>query len=490
MLLTLLLAAALAAAPRPVVTRVPSAKTAPAAAVLAAAPARAAAPGPEILTSGPWLSPALAPAPLFTELPPAARAAELSLWAGRDEPKAMQEARAFALELMARDPLAVTELARRREAGEELTDGERHAVDVAVTRSMIATLDDARRLHGRFFPEFERSVPLKLSYRLKEHAWGFYDWNEGSIGLAGPTFPTAGRELERSPSPFRDGRPISSRVARLVIAFHEYAHALFYAHTGALPREDMREETVLTAVNEGFAVMLELLVIDKMLAERASLGLSDEEAADLGAWKKQRIASLKRDRNMYTEGTLRVWHSVYRDGGEKAMLAMLGSLVPERMVGIPMSVPFFKLAGGETALLRGLTRQGDEEWEQLVALSNHVLGQGAPPPAEVVRRVRPAALARFFDEALKLKHPAQLGPSLRLALLDERAARIFYDRLTRLHPSDVLGRGPAWVDGVLGVLPYIKGAPDWRALAEKWIAAPADTEDKAKARSAAARRLN
>lgn len=491
MLLHLLAAAALAAAPRPVAWRGERASLALSPVAVSRAGLAPPVDGPALITARPWLAPSPAAGPLFTAQAPAAEAAELAQWMGGDEPAAMQEARRFALELMTGDPLALAELARRREADEEdLTPRERLAVDAAVTRELMTTLSDARRLHARFFPEFQKAVPLRLSYRLKEHAWGYYDWGDGSIGLAGPTFPVPGRELERAPGPFPDRRPMSSRVARLIITFHEYAHALFYDHTGAKPTEGMREETVLTAVNEGFAVMLELLVIDKALAARAELGLSEDEAQDMRRWKAGRIASLRRDKNQYTEGTLRVWHRLYREGGEKAMLAMLKSLVPERMVGIPMRTPAFSLAAGELSLLKAFTREGDRVWEDLLALSNHVLAGGEPYSGDLVKRVKPAALTRFFNEALKLKHPAQLGPSLRLALLDERAARLFFERLWALPPREVLARGPAWVDGVLGVLPYLKGAPDWRPLAERWIAAPAETDEARKARQAAARRLN
>lgn len=386
---------------------------------------------------------------------------------------------------------------------------EDHAVAALTTRELMATVGEARRLFDRYFPGFERAVPVKLNFHLKDSIWGFYELNpEGShITLTGPRYPLPGREREEHPGPFPQAEPMSGRMGRLVISFHEYGHALFYAHTKAVP-EYMEAPTVQNAVNEGFAVLLELVMIDKVVADRKTLGLSPSEVKDLQRWKALRISSLKSLKNWYTEGTLGFWHKIYRGGGEKLMLETLDGLVPERMAGVPLDHPVFMLAAGSPKLLAAFTRAGDQTWEGLLALSNH-LAAGTPLSAEQQKAARealalaqPAALDRYFESVLvtgpvpmsKLKdgryrHPAGLAPLLRLALLDDaagkRLAAFIVDRLGRKDPRELLARGPAWVDALLQAGPFLpmddKTRAGWKAMVADWAEAEGLMSDDSRA---------
>lgn len=382
--------------------------------------------------------------------------------------------------------------------------------DSPAQRELRATLAKTRRLYARFFPAFYLALPMTMSFTAGKSIDGHFALSargRGEIALQGPVLPVPGVEPARGGTPFEAAPSMDPGLMRLVTSFHEYAHALFYARTGSR-RDSTNAFTAFDAVNEGFAVMLELLMIDKAVASREELGLSDGEVADLKAWKRGRFSELRK-RTHYTEGTLRFWHRVYKTGGEEAMLRTLDGLAVERLQGVPLDHPVFMLSGGEPRLAEVFTRASGR-WEAWIGLANHV-AVGAPLAPELrdsaaaeLDLVRPEAMSRYFERLLNTRKPDVLLPIhkspgsltmlLRLALTSPRAAErlasYLQERLPSVEPLLALTRGPAWMDALmqaLTILPLTDAMrADLRRSVGTWAGTRGSSEDERQARRAAA----
>ena len=238
------------------------------------------------------------------------------------------------------------------------------------------------RLYRRFFPQFYREFPVHLSHfesvgRGAEHEvipednvhrimfWDPTDFTHSTdatevrpIIAQGPTLHgPAGPEAGVTP-PVRN---IQGRIDTLLTFFHEYAHGIFdeavFGRTGPWP---LHVKRAYSAMTEGFAVMLELLLTDKMVAAREELGLTDRDVADLVLWKKARLHSLRRKRNFYAFGTLGFWHKIYKQEGEAGMLQFLNDLDGPRILDMPQEDLGLRLSAGNVELLKAyLTKSGD-----------------------------------------------------------------------------------------------------------------------------------
>ena len=419
--------------------------------------------------------------------------------AGTDRPLSAERRQALRALLTTKGPDFATPITRLgRQAERTLT-----------LRELMSTLAQTRFLYERFFPEFYRALPVRLSFRAGANSGGLYRVSTDGpveIELEGHHLPVPGREEPRILTPFGGTPRMAGHLVRLVTAFHEYAHALFYERTGSKP-DSRNGYTALDAVSEGFAVTLELLMIDKALAAREELDLSDADVQDLRTWKRGRFAILRR-RDHYTEGTLRFWHGIFKKGGEAAVLSTLDSLSPERLQSVPVGHPAFFLAGGETRLAGTFSRDSPL-WEGWLALGKH-LADGSPledasrdAALSAFGLVRPAALTRFFEASLNTRRPNVLSRYLmsslpistliRLAALSASAAEslvgFLLECLPRVGPSFILARGPAWMEAfiqALVILPMTDAQrSDMRRIIETWASDRISGEKPALARRAA-----
>lgn len=150
------------------------------------------------------------------------------------------------------------------------------------------------------------------------------------------------------------GEPIARRIAGLMVLAHEYSHGIFDEFV--VPKEArparMVGDAVFYAMTEGFAVMSELLLIDKMAAARKELGLSEKDVADLIRRKNLRIMHLKREKDHYTFGTLYFWHKIYKEGGEAGMLDFLRSLNYQKISQVTLSDPALLAVKGKPAAFK------------------------------------------------------------------------------------------------------------------------------------------
>lgn len=381
--------------------------------------------------------------------------------------------------------------AKRRTPLERLSEEARR---IRTTSVMMTTLAQVRRLYARFFPDFDRAVPVRLEFQPQAEVHGTYTWGPGKmIGYAAPEASFLGDAKAKSPTPFEDDDVVTPLSARLGSLFHEYAHALFHVRTRAPSVPRTEGDSAMEAVNEGFAVTLELLMIDKVLADHEGLGLSEEDLAGLSRFKKGRLLYLRQSRNHYTEGTLRFWHAIYRRGGEAAMLKMLDALDAERLARIPYTHLLFILAGGEPDLADAFTYkdEGYAAWPGLRALNEH-LADGTPlsgPALDAARsvsqRMRLSVLDRLFEATLKTHQPnvyerrhreaRSIAPLMRLAALDDRVARNLITFALRRLPNfkySQFASHPEWTDALLrGVAALPMDADEraaWRRLLERW----------------------
>lgn len=202
---------------------------------------------------------------------------------------------------------------------------------LAEARYLVELKDRAVRLHRTFFPQFYREFPLTLDFRSsrgssrrgrsavhRRSADGAHEiWFEDDDS----THAEDGEAVR--PFVVTDA-PVARKIDMTVAMFHEYAHGIF-AEVVESRREGnpwAGEKAALKALDEGFAVFLELLVIDKMAAARVELGLSEAEVSDLRARKRARLAALRRNRNYYAEGTF-LWHRLYKREGEAGLSRVL-----------------------------------------------------------------------------------------------------------------------------------------------------------------------
>lgn len=147
------------------------------------------------------------------------------------------------------------------------------------------------------------------------------------------------------------------RNADLVMMIHEYAHGIYAEFTNP-ERIDTQGDyynTADAALNEGFAVMVELLACDGLINEADALGLDERDCDDLREWKRQRIRSLHRifQRTLkgnaeertkargkeggmaYTEGVIEFMHKVYKERGIEGFVEFLRTLDARKTLSTP-----------------------------------------------------------------------------------------------------------------------------------------------------------
>lgn len=228
----------------------------------------------------------------------------------------------------------------------------KHAVGLAAGSHLAAVAGRTQGLMARYLPSFYRALLVRHEFELtaerRMHGSGGYASGLGVITLAGPLLPLKRLETLRWESLFNV--KIQRRVSETLIYAHEYGHALFDSQIAAKRRGVSHDDTAWGALNEGFAVSMELMLAERMLADRAALGLSEEDADDLRLWKRARLASLRHQRSHYTEGTFRFWRQAYKRGGEEEMLRLLHALDWEKLARLDRRTLAYLLFSRDYAL--------------------------------------------------------------------------------------------------------------------------------------------
>ena len=205
---------------------------------------------------------------------------------------------------------------------------ERQALSLAVNRYLLETKQRGIRLYQRFFPRFYREYAAGMSFLFPHTPNGEYkekaDYGPDIIFKLDHPY-THSNESRNGHTMF-PGRMLQHKIIALMIFFHEYAHGIFDQILSRPNQGWHRHEAAYDAVNEGFATLLELLLIDKLVEACIELGLSDRDIRDLKEWKRQHLWSLKKKKDTHTWGTFYFWHKIYKRAGEEGMLRVLHHL--------------------------------------------------------------------------------------------------------------------------------------------------------------------
>ncbi|GEM_PF-4459700 len=274
-----------------------------------------------------------------------------------------------------------------------LEDIKQHAKAAENGRYLLLLYQRTKNLYSRFLPEIYEEPDidhLKLVDPRPSERWGsnfapierFEDVNgayhpqEKSIDINSGTLVTVGGEeaFDEETYTFATDKKMRRRVTDTVIMAHELTHAVYDKVIGkhsSITREDNYQQTADHAINEGFAVMMELLLIDVLKANPGLLNLDQRDLEDLEIRKKARLFELKKQKNGYTEGTYRILHRVYTEGagrgnqrdmraGLTAIRQFIHSLNPDRTRQVLRTDPQY------IALLRnGTPAQWQEYFSQV-----------------------------------------------------------------------------------------------------------------------------
>lgn len=220
----------------------------------------------------------------------------------------------------------------------------------------------------------EKEKPLK-EQPVEEGVGGGYIERELTIETG--TEPKVGSEgVLNERTLFYKDRDIKAQrsVVDSIIMSHELAHYV-YERLVFKRAEEYQEgyyETVDHAVNEGFAVLVELLFIDVLRSNPGLLNLNKEDLRNIEQYKWARLYRLKRELDAYAEGTYRILHKVYERGAgsiknreiAKGLIAVrqfLESVNPEKTRGTLRTDPEYK---------RLLKESDPEKWRRFLSGKN------------------------------------------------------------------------------------------------------------------------
>ncbi len=237
-----------------------------------------------------------------------------------------------------------------------------HAANAARARVYLETVERARLAHSLLVPEFfhdirpiridEQDVSLESGGNAKAELLAD---GEGRIRFTN-YFVTYQNERSKGPSLFA-GDEIQHRIRMLVAGIHEYAHLLFNRSVGGQAGTPWGAGlTAYKTLDEGFAVMLELIAGERALSHRRQLGLLREDAQDIQSRMDARISSFERDKDPYTEGTLRFWRPLYEQSGTQGMVDFLHRLDPEKLLAFPLNGPKYHALLADPRRFEALTR--------------------------------------------------------------------------------------------------------------------------------------
>ena len=353
------------------------------------------------------------------------------------------------------------------------------------------------RLYRRFFPEFYREFPLALAFEPSARVNATHQAaRDGTHQISFLRDGGFSHDLDFSEvQPVIGGSgsaKIQARVDLLVTFVHEYAHGIFddvvFGREGHPLHYHSGDTPSYSAMTEGFAVMMELLMADKMIAAREELGLTDRDVADLKLWKTTRLHSLQRKDNHYTFGAFRFWHALSKKEGEAGMLRFLESLDGPRLFAVPLPDLGLRLSARNPALFKAyLAKDGDAATRQaLLDLADY--GEGRPIKSGALKRARAVlertdgpALRTVLRKSLNVQNGSGSGLEtvLRLAQLSPRAATELAQVLSaKSFSADAMerlfrGRSPAKVSLLLdgaGRLPMPEAQrEEWLQGLERWV---------------------
>ena len=372
-----------------------------------------------------------------------------------------------------------------------------HLARRAVAASTGESLSAAARLAGwgmrQYMPALFRPIDARLSFVL-DAAGGFHrrsplESPEHELAITGARPPGTGAEGAATVYDF--GTMIDERLAHALILVHELAHAAFAEISPAV----VDGHTVGNALNEGAAVMAELIVTKGLLRDAAKLGLTEEDQRSLKKRLTYRLRMMRKHRDHYSIGTLKFARHLLRRSDGAALTEFL-SRVPAERQKLRLNSDVVELAAGRPELFVPLLTSGRPLAEEPLSLAvEHVR---SATPLDLRRRAEAASalesspgLPRFARSVWFAADPTNRTPdrpgyeaALRLASLGPRSrAEVFEAALRWLLRYDI-----GWLrafgdrEGIKTYVDAVESLDLTQAERARWLSTLAESAAKAAAR--------
>ncbi len=241
---------------------------------------------------------------------------------------------------------------------------------------VLSTIGRAQDAITAAFPQLGGDYPykafMKVDPTLKKPHASFLNYRGVKvIVLESPTdYTSDGFGDEVVASPFSEETQYKRDIVSLYAMLHEVGGHLTYDHItnpDNLPTTPDYYNTIDAAVSEGFAVMTELAVVDKIINGTVP-GFTAEERAALSQLRAERLNSsyltgLHANENAYGEGHT-IMQNVYEKGGMDGALDFIGQLDSYKTRGVSRGVPHYRqslITGDSEEFLGFFQKPSDEE---------------------------------------------------------------------------------------------------------------------------------
>lgn len=264
----------------------------------------------------------------------------------------------------------------------------------------LAKVDAAERsLWSLLMPAFDKKFqPATLGYAKDGET--AHRWTEDG-GHAIRIAPRQADARGEVGSEFGEAR-VQQKIERLMLLAHERSHVLF----DTLLRKPAAHgaDSAYSAMTEGFAVVLEKLFDERLLAAAPGLRLTARDAGDLAVLGLARERWLETVDSKYSEGIV-PWRAAYESGGEAGLLAFAASLSAQRLARVSRAEPAYQLSAGSPELLTALlgrdaqARAGHDAFAK--AARGEILDAAEQAAAaELVEKAGPEGRRRLFERSL------------------------------------------------------------------------------------------
>lgn len=214
--------------------------------------------------------------------------------------------------------------------------------------------DHTKALYQHFFSDCYLELKLLVRFQDSETNNAGYEWVQGQSRL------TLQTRLESEAEPHKqktrgtlDKKSLLRRgVSDLISFVHEYAHATYDALLGVPAATDVN--CANRSFSEGFAVLFELLTIDRLLELPEGQRLKGDEE-DLKLRRQQRVAWLQKVLESeplsvahlaYAEGT-ELMAQLHRAGGLTRVLSFVKAVNPNKANALSRNHPDYRAAVGD-----------------------------------------------------------------------------------------------------------------------------------------------
>lgn len=244
---------------------------------------------------------------------------------------------------------------------------------------LLQLVDRSKKLFKDFFPELLVEFPFTVSfmtidienYQSAEHSITKDGTHELEIINSIPLDQERNYDELEIKSVFQTSSDTEKktyiyrrRINDLILMIHEYAHGIFYEFTKkqkADGKENTTNEqkthyyfTLDAALNEGFAVLMETLIINRLIEHAEEFDLDQRDLSDLKHWKGERFLSLLKKQRIekekgeltkataYSQGFIRLMTKIYRSGGIDSIKEFLERIDSETTLSITRDSELFR----------------------------------------------------------------------------------------------------------------------------------------------------